>query len=107
MDLEIIQQIRNTFEDLPDHRKTRNNRNYALEDAAFSAFSVFFTQSPSFLDYQQRIQKLHNRNNAQSIFGVHQILSTSQIGNLLDLIVPETFYPVLAAVGDQLTLRVA
>jgi hypothetical protein len=107
MDLEIIKQIGNTFEDLPDHRKTRNNRNYALEDAAFSAFPVFFTQSPSFLDYQQRIQKLHNRNNAQSIFGVHQIPSTSQIGNLLDPIVPKTFYPVFAAVGDQLTLRVA
>ena len=102
MDLEIIKQIRNTFEDLPDHRKPGNNRKYALEDAALSAFSVFFTQSPSFLDYQQRMQKLHNRNNAQSIFGVHQIPSTSQIGNLLDPIAPETLYPVLAAVGDRL-----
>ena len=102
MDLEIINQIRNAFEDLPDHRKAGNNRKYAMEDAALSAFSVFFTQSPSFLDYQQRMQKLHNRNNAQSIFGVHQIPSTSQIGNLLDPMAPETLYPVLAEVGDQL-----
>lgn len=105
MDLEIIKQIRTTFEDLPDHRKPGNNRKYALEDAALSAFSVFFTQSPSFLDYQQRMQKLHNRNNAQSIFGVHQIPSTSQIGNLLDPIAPEILYPVLAAVGDQLYIE--
>lgn len=102
MDLEIINQIRTTFENLPDHRKPGNNRKYAVEDAALSAFSVFFTQSPSFLDYQQRMQKLHNRNNAQSIFGVHQIPSTSQIGNLLDPIAPETLCPVLAEVGDQL-----
>lgn len=102
MDLEIIKQIRNTFEELPDHRKPGNNRKYAVEDAALSAFSVFFTQSPSFLDYQRRMQQLHNRNNAQSIFGVHQIPSTSQIGNLLDPLAPETLYPVLAEVGDRL-----
>jgi hypothetical protein len=30
------------------------------------------------------MQKHHNWNNVQSIFGVHQISSTSQIGNLLD-----------------------
>jgi hypothetical protein len=28
-----------------------------MEDAALSAFSVFFTQSPSFLDYQVRMQQ--------------------------------------------------
>ncbi len=48
------------------------------------------------------MQKHHNRNNAQSIFGVHQIPSTSQIGNLLDPIVPETLYPMLAEAGDKL-----
>ena len=48
------------------------------------------------------MQKKHNKNNAQSIFGVHQLPSTSQIGNLLDPIAPETLYPVLADMGDQL-----
>jgi hypothetical protein len=38
-----------------------------------SAFSVFFTQSPSFLDYQTRMEKAHGKNNAQSIFGIHKI----------------------------------
>jgi len=67
-----------------------------------SAFSVFFTQCPSFLDFQERMQKKHNKNNAQSIFGVHKLPSTSQISNLLDPISPDTLYPVLADVGDQL-----
>ncbi len=101
MDLGIIDLIRRTFKDLPDSRKPGNNQKYRIEDAVLSAFSVFFTQSPSFLDYQRRMEKLHNRNNAQSIFGVHQIPSTSQIGNLLDPIAPETLYPVLAEVGDR------
>ena len=53
------------------------------------------------------MQKKRNKNNAQSIFGVHQLPSTSQIGNLLDPIAPETLYPVLADVGDQLYQNVA
>jgi len=97
MDLNIVDQIASTFSALPDCRKPGNNQKYAVADAALSAFSVFFTQSPSFLDYQRRMQKLHNRNNAQSIFGVHQIPSTSQIGKLLDPIALETLYPLLAA----------
>ena len=52
MDLEIISQIRNAFEELPDFRKRGNNQKYTLEDAALSAFSVFFTKNQSFLDYQ-------------------------------------------------------
>jgi len=102
MDLNVVDQIHSTFSALPDCRKPGNNQKYAVADAALSAFSVFFTQSPSFLDYQRGMQKHHNRNNAQSIFGVHQIPSTSQIGNLLDPIAPETLYPLLAETGDQL-----
>lgn len=73
MDLTLVEQIRSTLGTLPDCRKQGNNQKYAVEDAALSAFSVFFTQSPSFLDYQRRMQKHYNRNNAQSVFGVHQI----------------------------------
>ena len=87
---------------MPDIRKKGNHQKYQISDAAISAFSVFFSQSPSFLDFQERMQKKHNKNNAQSIFGVHQLPSTSQIGNLLDPIAPETLYPVLADMGDQL-----
>ena len=81
MDLDLVDQIRSTFNRLPDYRKQGNNQKYAMKDAALSAFSVFFTQSSSFLDYQLRMQKHHNRNNAQSVFGVHQIPLISQIGN--------------------------
>jgi hypothetical protein len=59
-----------------------------MGDAGLSAFSVFFLQSPSFLDYQRRMQKERGRNNASSLFGVHQIPSTQQIGNLLDPVAP-------------------
>ena len=100
----LINKTREVFESLPDIRKkaNANNLKYAIEDAALSAFSGFFTQSPSFLDYQTRMQKAHGKNNAQSIFGVHQIPSANPIRNLLDPVAPETVFPWRQAIGDGL-----
>jgi hypothetical protein len=52
-----------------------------MADAALSAFSIFFTQSPSLLDSQVRMQKQQGKNNAASLFGVHEIPSDNQIRN--------------------------
>lgn len=73
----LMNEIRTVFSELPDSRKvsTSNNLKYDVTDAVLSAFSVFFTQSPSFLDYQVRMQKECGKNNAQSIFGVHKLPS--------------------------------
>jgi hypothetical protein len=48
---------------------------YAMPDAALSAFSVFFMQSPSFLDYQNTMEKEHGKNNAQSLLLFQRYLS--------------------------------
>ena len=100
----LIHKTRSVFENLPDIRKkaTANNLKYAIADAALSAFSVFFTQSPSFLDYQVRMQKAHGKNNAQSIFGTHQLPSANQTRNLLDPIPPEAVFPLIQEIGDGL-----
>jgi hypothetical protein len=98
----LIERIRDTFRHLPDARKGGNNQRYTLEDAALSAFAVFFTQSPSFLDYQRRMQKERGRNNAASLFGVHQIPSDQQIRNLLDPVPPEHLAPLLMNAVDGL-----
>ena len=59
-----------------------------------SAFSVFFTQTPSFLAYQRMMEGSKGKSNAQSLFGVHQIPSDNQIRNLLDPVPPEQVFPV-------------
>ena len=48
---------------LPDHRQRGPNTRYAIHDAAFGAFGIFFTQSPSFLEYQRRLQHTKGQNN--------------------------------------------
>lgn len=98
----LVRRIREVFSELPDSRKQSNNRQYEMQDAALSAFSVFFSQSPSFLDYQLRMQRERGRNNVSSLFGVHQIPSDNQIRNILDPVPPEALFPLMAEVGDKL-----
>lgn len=97
-----MQRIRAVFSSLPDKRGRSNNKQYAIEDAALSAFSTFFTQSPSFLDSQIRMQKQMGKNNATSLFGVHEIPCDNQIRNLLDPVPPETLFSLMVKIGDAL-----
>jgi hypothetical protein len=98
----LIHRIGAAFSGMPDTRGKSNNQRYAMEDAALSAFSIFFTQSPSFLDSQVRMQKQQGKNNALSLFGVHQIPSDNQIRNLLDPVPPDTLFGLMATISDEL-----
>jgi hypothetical protein len=89
----IVALFRQRLSSLPDKRTGKNKR-YGMEDAALSAFSVFFTQTPSFLAYQRMMEGRKGKSNAQSLFGVHQIPSDNQIRNLLDPVSPEQVFPV-------------
>ena len=82
---------------LPDKRTGKNTR-YGIEDTALSAFSVFFTQTPSFLAYQRRMEGSKGHNNAQSLFGVHKIPSDNHIRDLLNPVKPEQMFPVFEAI---------
>ena len=61
----------------------------AMEDAAMGAFSVFFTQCASFLEYQQEMKRHKGRSNAESLFELVNIPSDSQIRALLDGVEPK------------------
>ena len=85
--------FRQVLSSLPDKRTGKNTR-YGMEDAALSAFGAFFTQTPSFLAYQRMMEGTKGKNNAQSLFGVHQIPSDNHIRDLLDSVKPEELFPV-------------
>ena len=67
-----------------------------MVDAALSAFSVFFTPSPSFLAYQRSLEQAQGNNNARTLFDVHNIPSDNPIRSLLDATPPGTLKPVYA-----------
>ena len=98
---DITQQIRSTFAQFTDPRQGKNTR-YTLVDAGLSAFSVFFLQSPSFLEYQRSLEQTHGKNNAQTLFGVHHIPSDNQIRHLLDATEPGRVKPLFSFLFDAL-----
>jgi len=73
---------------LPDPRHKGPNTRYTMQDAALGAFGIFFTQSPSFLEYQRRLQHTKGHNNAQTLLGVERIPCDNQVRTLLDPIAP-------------------
>src|SRR5215831_18473558 len=87
---------------LPDHRQKGPNTRYAIQDAALGAFGIFFTQSPSFLEYQRRLQHTQGHNNAQTLLGVEQIPCDNQVRTLLDPIAPRHLDAVFVEVFEGL-----
>jgi hypothetical protein len=73
-----------------------------MKDAALGAFSIFFTQSPSFLAYQTRMQETQGQNNADSLFGINEILSDNHIRKLLDEVHPSYIFPLFNYIFDGL-----
>ena len=98
---DIVKQLRTTFETFTDLRCGKNTR-YTMVDAALSAFSVFFMQSPSFLEHQRTLQETQGKNNAQTLFGVYQIPTDNHTRTLLDGVEPTAVYPMFASLFQGL-----
>lgn len=71
-------------------------------DTALSAFSVFFTQTSSFLAYQRMIEGSKGQSNAQSLFGVHKVPSDNHIRDLLDPVEPKQVFPIFEEIWQML-----
>lgn len=84
----MIKRLEQACEGFPDLR-TGKNSVYEPVDAGVSAFSVFFTQSPSFLAHQRDLKLRKGRCNAESLFDLSELPSDNQIRNLLDPVSPE------------------
>ena len=87
------------IQSFPDFRNG-NNKKIDLEDAALCAFSTFFMQSPSFLAHQTQMQAHHGHNNADSLFGIQEIVSHDMIRNLLDPVNPKYVHPTYMRILD-------
>lgn len=76
--------LSSAIDEIADPRKPSNATRYSVKDAVMGAFSCFFMQSESFLDYQRQLDSRSGQDNAQSLFGLEQIPSVEQIRNILD-----------------------
>ena len=97
----LISRIKQSFGEFCDIR-TGKNTQYDMVDAGVGAFSVFFTQSPSFLSSQEDMKRLKGHSNAESLFGLEQIPSDNQIRSLLDPVAPSYLSSVFRDVFERL-----
>ena len=88
----LILYLRTLFQTIPDSRTGQNSR-FPFSNVLLSAFSVFFTQCPSFLAHQRSMQKTQGQNNALSLFGIPKIPTDPQIRNILDPLSPCALFP--------------
>jgi DDE family transposase len=69
---------------------------YSIHDCVMSAFAMMYLQDPSLLAFQRRIQDRIQRNNLNTIFGVHSIPKDNQLRNVLDTLPIDTLSPIFA-----------
>ena len=102
----LMSYLEQAIGEFPDSR-TGSNTQYTMRDVALSAFSVFFTQSPSFLAHQRSMQLSKGRSNAGTIFGVTDIPTDNHIRSLLDPVDVSLLQPVFKKVFEELERRQA
>ena len=98
----IIGRFRESWQTLTDVRKGNNSQKYTMTDSASAAFSVFFTQSPSFLSFQRDMEQKKRNSNAQTLFKVEKIPGDQQIRNLLDPVSPTEIHSDYWWIVDEL-----
>src|SRR3954447_20013543 len=94
----LLSVVRRCCEGFPDKR-TGTNSHYTMADIGLAAFSVFFTQSPSFLNHQRQLETGHGRSNCQTLFGIARIPSDNHIRDMLDPVAPDHLFPAFGEGG--------
>jgi hypothetical protein len=79
----LVKSIQQSFRGFCDLR-TGENKQYDMVDAGMGAFSVFFTQSASFLAHQEDMERRTGHSNANNLFEMEKVPCDNQIRSLLD-----------------------
>jgi hypothetical protein len=94
----LLLYLRETVGKMKDPRKASNNLRYDLLSVVVGAFSAFFMQNESFLEFQRQLQSRCGENNAQKLFGIDKIPTPEQIRNVLDEISVESLFCIFERV---------
>ena len=88
----LIGELRKRFLQVADPRNG-SNKQYPFVDIAMAAFSVFFMQSPSFLEHQRTFHQANSKNACRSLFGMCKLPTDNHIREQLDRIDCQDVFP--------------
>ena len=97
----MIALLSTTFTHLPDRRRS-DRADYSLHDTLMSGFAMMFFQHPSLLAFQRQMKRRRNRCNLETIFGVHNVPSDTQMRDILDGVPVELLRPLLPALFEKI-----
>jgi hypothetical protein len=96
----IVDLLATTFGAMDDLRATAQLR-YPLHDTLLSGFALMFFQHPSLLQFQRAMAHKRRRCNLQTIFGVHDLPSDTQMREILDGVEPEALRGVFPQLWEK------
>jgi hypothetical protein len=90
----MIDLLSTTFSHIPDARQP-DRVNYSLHDTLMSGFAMLFFQHASLLEFQRKMKQRRGRCNLETLFGVHEVPSDTQMREILDGVPPAYLRPLL------------
>lgn len=96
----IVDLLATSFGEVEDLRAAEQ-LTYPLHDTLMSGFALMFFQHPSLLQFQRAMQQKRWRCNLQTVFGVHEVPSDTQMREILDGVEPEGLRAVLPQLWEK------
>jgi hypothetical protein len=92
--------LASTFGEVEDPRAT-DQLPYPLHDTVMSGFAVMFFPHPSLLQFQRAMEQKRRRCNLQTIFGVHQVPSDTQMREIWDRVDPDSLRGIFPQMWEK------
>jgi hypothetical protein len=96
----ILSLLSDTFQRIRDHRHP-DRVAFQLHDTLLTGFACMFFQHPSLLAFQRRMKERRGRCNLETIFGVCEVPSDSQMRDILDPLETEPLRQLLPLLFER------
>src|SRR6266851_833158 len=96
----IVELLATTFGELEDPRAA-DQLTYPLHDTLMSGFALMFFPHPSLLPFQRALQQKRRRCHLQTIFGVPEVPSDTQMREIRDGVEPEPLRALLPQLCEK------
>jgi hypothetical protein len=90
-----------TFAPIPDPRRPERV-DYSLHDTLMSGFAMMFFQYPNLLEFQRKMKQRRQQCNLETIFGVREVPSDTQMRDILDGVPVELIRPWLPTLFETI-----
>src|SRR5262245_15483495 len=97
----MIELVSATFALIPDPRRP-DRVDYSLHDTLMSGFAMMFFQYPNLLEFQRKMKQRRHQCNLETIFGVREVPSYTQMRDILDGVPVERIRPLLPTLFAKL-----